>query len=113
MRRPNFILSILGMFILALGIFICSILYWLVSNIIVIVVGIGAFLFFVIYLGITYSYFKDTKMIQKNFDGERANELILSLRKKTLVSARKILILMLIYGLCWGIVIWFLRTWLL
>ncbi len=113
MRRPNFILSILGMLILALGIFTCSIIYWLVSNIIVIVVGMGAFFIFAIFLGGMYSYFKDTKMIQKNFEGERADELILSLRKKTLASAKKIFILMLMYGILWGIIIWFLQTWLL
>lgn len=113
MRRPNFILSILGMFILALGIFTCSIIYWLVSNTIVIVVGIGALLIFVFFLGSIYSYFKETKMIQENFSRERADELILSLRKKTLLSARRFLILMLTYGLAWGIIILFLHAWLL
>lgn len=113
MRRPNFILSILGMLILALGIFITSILYWLVSNIIAIVAGAGGFLFFVIFLGNMYSYIKDTKMIHKNFDGERANDLTLSLRKKTFASAWKMLILMFLYALVWGIVIYFLQTGLL
>lgn len=113
MRRPNFILTILGMLILALGIFTCSILYWLVSNMIVIVAGFGAFLLFVYFLGSMYSYIKDTKIIQKNFDGERADELIMSLRKKTMASARKILILMLLYAFSWGVIIWFLKSWLL
>lgn len=113
MRRPNYILSVLGMLILALGIFTCSIIYWLISNIIAIVVGMGALLIFVFYLGSIYSYFKDIKMIQENFDDERADELILSLRKKTFSSARKFFILMLMYGLSWGIIIWFLRACLL
>lgn len=113
MRRPNFILSVLGMLILALGIFTCSIIYWLVSNIIAIVVGMGALFIFVFFLGNIYSYFKDTRMIQESFDGEKADELILSLRKKTFESARKFLILMLMYGISWGIIIWFLRAWLL
>lgn len=113
MRRPNFILSVIGMLIFALGIFICSVAYWLVSNIIVIVVGMGVFFLLVIFLASTYSYVKDTKMIRKNFDGDEADELILSLRKKVFASARKILILMLIYGGSWGIIIWFLQTCLL
>lgn len=113
MRRPNFVLSILGMLILALGIFTCSIIYWLVSNAIVIIVGVGAFLIFTIFLGGMYSYFKAIKIIRKKFNEERADELILSLRKNTLVSGGKILILMLLYGLSWGIIIWFLQTWLL
>lgn len=113
MRRPNFILSILGMLILALGISIFSVLYWLVSNIMVIVAGIGALFIFVFFLGSIYSYFKDTRMIQENFDGEKADELILSLRKKTFASAKKFLVLMLMYGLSWGIIIWFLHAWLL
>ncbi len=113
MRRPNFILTILGMLILALGIFTCSILYWLVSNIIIIVAGFGAFLLFVYFLGSMYSYVKDTKMIQKTFDGEKADALIISLRKKTLASARKILILMILYAFSWGVIIWFLQSWLL
>lgn len=113
MRRPNFILTILGMLILALGIFTCSILYWLVSNSIVIVAGVGAFLLFVFFLGSMYSYVKEMKMIQNNFHGERAEELILSLRKKTFALAKKMLMLMLLYALAWGIIIWFLQTWLL
>ena len=113
MRRPNFILSVLGMLILALGISICSVAYWLVSNIIVIVVGMGVFFLLVIFLASTYSYVKDTKMIRQNFDGEEADALILSLRKKVFVSAKKIFILMLIYGVSWGIIIWFLHTWLM
>lgn len=113
MRRPNFILSVLGMLLLALAIFTCSTLYWLVSNLAAIVSGFGAFLLFVYFLSIMYSYVKDTKMIQKSFDGERADELMISLRKKILASARKILILMLLYTFSWGIVIWFLHSWLL
>lgn len=113
MRRPNFILSILGMLILAFVIFICSFIYWLVSNIIAIVVGMGAIIIFVFFLGRIYSYFKDTKIIQENFDGEKADELILSLRKMIFVSIRKFLILMLMYGLSWGIIICFLQAWML
>lgn len=113
MRRPNFILTIIGMLILALGIFTSSILYWLVSNLIAVVAGFGAILLFVYFLGTFYSYVKDTKMIQESFDGERADELIISLRKKTLASAGKILILTLLYAFSWGVVIWFLKSWLL
>lgn len=113
MRRPNFILSVLGMLILALGIFTCSIVYWLVSNAVVIAAAAGVLMFLMIFFGSMYSYHKDTKTIQKNFDGEKVNELILSLREKTFASARRILILMLVYGASWGIVIWFLQTWLL
>lgn len=110
MHRPNFILTILGMLILALGIFISSILSWLVSNIIAIVAGFGTLLFFVFFLGGIYSYVKDTKMIKKSFDYEKANELILSLKMKTFSEAIKIFILMVIYALSWGIVIWFLQV---
>lgn len=113
MQRPNFILTILGMLMLALGIFTCSVLYWVVSNMVAIVAGFGAFLLFVFFLGSMYSYVKDTKMIQTSFDGKKADELILSLRTKTFASARKFFILMLLYALAWGVVIWFLQTWLL
>lgn len=113
MRRPNFFLTILGMLLLALAISIYSFLYWLISNLAAIVAGFGAFCIFVYFLGSMYSYVKDTKMIQKSFDGERANELTISLREKTLASAKKILILMLLYTFSWGIVIWFLHAWLL
>ena len=113
MRRPNFTLSILGMSILALGIFTCSILNWLVSNMIAIVAGVGVLFIIVFFLVTMYSYVKDTKMIQNSFDEERAEELILSLRNKTFASARKIFILMALYAFSWGVVIWFLQTWLL
>ncbi len=113
MRRPNFILTILGMLILALGLFISSILYWLISNLIAVVAGMGAFLLFVYFLAAVYSYVKDTKVIQENFVGEKADQLILSLRMKTFASARKILIFVLLYALSWGVIIWFLQTWLL
>ena len=113
MRRPNFILTILGSLILTLGILTCSILYWLVSNIIAIVAGFGVFLLFLFFLSSIYSYAKDTKKIRNNFDGERADALILSLRKNVFASARKMLILMLLYAFSWGAIIWFLQTWLL
>lgn len=113
MRKPNFFLTIIGMSILSFGIIIFSFAYWLVSNIIAIVSGIGSFFLFIIFLGRTYSYFKDTKIINQNFEGKKANELIISLRKKALASAVKILVLIIIYGLCWGVIIYFLQTCLL
>lgn len=113
MRRPNFILSIIGMLILAMGIFTCSVVYWLVSNIIFIVAGMGVLFIFVIFLSGIYSYVKDMKVIQKNFDGERGDELIISLRKKTFATAQKLIVMMLLYGLSWGIIICILQHWLL
>ena len=79
---------------------------------------LGAILLFVAisfcaYLASVYSYIKDVKVIRLNFKGEEANDLILALREKTILSAKKMLILMFAYAFLWGVMVWFLKLWLL
>lgn len=108
----NIVLAAIGTLIFALGAVICSIIEWLLTNIAAIAAGIGGLIFFIIFLGYTYSYFQDVKTINKSFDSQtkKANELIKSLRKKVLISTGKVLIFMLIYGILWGIAIAFINV---
>lgn len=107
------LLTILGAILLFVAISFCAILQWLVSNIVFIVAGIGTLIFLLYYLASVYSYIKDVKVIRLNFKGEEANDLILALREKTILSAKKMLILMFAYAFLWGVVVWFLKLWLL
>lgn len=104
-KYPNIFLIFIGAIILAAGLAICSVVDWLVTNLAAIVAGIGGLLFFIIFIADTYSYIKDTKAIKMNYEEEKADALISSLRNKTLNSAVKILIFMAVYGTIWVIAI--------
>lgn len=111
-RLPNMIWVVFGAIILAVGISFLSIVEWLLSNLATIIAGFGILVFLIIFIGCIYSYLKDTKEIKKHFNEKEANELITSLRKKTLASVIKIFVFMIVYGLSWFVIIMFINAWL-
>lgn len=110
---PDIIITIMGMIFLALCILFFSVLYWIMTNLVAILVGIGSFVFFVVFIGQVYSYRNDIKSIKQNFNNDEADCLVASLRKKTLLNGFKLLIFLLFYIALWSLMIFFLNKWLL
>jgi hypothetical protein len=105
----DFVLVVFGGLILLLGIAVCSAIEWLLSNLCTIVAGIGFFFVFIYFIGSVYSYVKDSNTIKRSFDVEEAEGLIISLKKKVLLEARKLLVLTILYAIGWVIVIFVLK----
>lgn len=112
-RLPNIILITLGAVLLAISLGIISVAYWIVSNLLTILVAVGCFGILFYFIATTYSYYNSVKSIKANFFFEEQKKLLTSLRRKTIASALKAAVIMLIYAGLWGIVIYFVSTQLL
>ncbi len=112
-KLPNFFLSILGCFLLAISLSIISVVYWITSNLLTILVVLGCVAIVIYFIATIYSYYNGIKSIKSNFYFEEQDKLLISLRHKTIASAVKAVILMLIYAGLWGIIIYFVNTQLL
>lgn len=112
-KLPNMILTVLGFFLLAASLSIISVVYWIASNLLTILVTLGCVAIVLYFIATAYSYYNGVKSIKKNFYFEEQENLLISLRRKTIASAIKAAIVMLIYSGLWGIVIYFINTQLL
>lgn len=112
-KLPNMILTVLGFFLLAASLSIISVVYWIASNLLTILVTLGCVVIVLYFIATAYSYYNGVKSIKKNFYFEEQENLLISLRRKTIASAIKAAIVMLIYSGLWGIVIYFINTQLL
>lgn len=109
-KLPNMILTVLGFFLLAASLSIISVVYWIASNLLTILVTLGCVAIVLYFIATAYSYYNGVKSIKKNFYFEEQENLLISLRHKTIASAIKAAIVMLIYSGLWGIVIYFINT---
>lgn len=112
-RLPNMFLTIIGFVLLAMSLSIISVVYWIASNLLVILVAVGCVAILSYFITATYSYYNSMKSIKANFYFEDRERLLVSLRRKTIVSAVKAIIFMLVYAGLWGIVIYFVNNQLL
>lgn len=112
-KYPNLILTILGLFLLATSLSMISVVYWIASNLLTILVAIGCIAIVIYFIATAYSYYNGVKSIKKNFYFEEQEKLLISLRRKTISSAIKAVIAMLIYSGLWGIVVYFINSQLL
>ncbi|MGN1126699.1 MAG: hypothetical protein ACI4RI_04595 [Ruminococcus sp.] len=106
-KLPNIFLTILGSILLAIALFIISVAYWIATNLITILVVVGCVVIATYFIATVYSYCNGVKSIKANFYLEEQERLLISLRRKTMSSAIKAIIFMLIYAGLWGIVIYF------
>lgn len=112
-RLPNIILTTLGAVLLAISLSMISIVYWIASNLLAILAAVGCLAILFYFVATTYSYYNSVKSIRANFFFEEQEKLLASLRRKTIASAVKAAVIMLIYAGLWGIVIYFVSTQLL
>lgn len=112
-RLPNFFLTIIGFVLLAMSLSIISVAYWIATNLLAILVAVGCVVILFYFIATTYSYYNSVKSIKANFFFEEQEKLLISLRRKTIASAVKAIILMLVYAGLWGIVILFVNNQLL
>lgn len=106
----DIILTVLGFFLLAISLSIISVVYWIASNLLTILVTLGCVAIVFYFIATAYSYYNGVKSIKKNFYFEEQENLLTSLRYKTISSAKKAVIVMLIYSGLWGIVVYFINT---
>lgn len=112
-KLPNFFLCIIGFFLLATSLSLISVVYWVLSNLLAILVTVGCTIIVLYFIATTYSYYNGVQSIKSNFLFEEQKRLLISLRHKTIASAIKAVIFMLLYAGLWGIIIYFINTQLL
>ncbi|MCD8026760.1 MAG: hypothetical protein LUF33_07535 [Clostridiales bacterium] len=109
-RYPSVILVTLAAFLLAASLSLISAAYWVASNLLAILVTVGCIGIVIYFIATTYSYYHGIKSIKENFYFEERERLLISLRNKTIKSAMKAALFMLVYAGLWGIVIYFVNT---
>lgn len=109
-KLPNMFLTILGFILLAISLSIISVAYWIATNLLTILVSVGCVAIAVYFIATVYSYYNGVKSIKDNFYLDEQERLLISLRRKTMSSAIKAVIFMLIYAGLWGIVIYFVNN---
>lgn len=112
-RLPNMFFVLFGFFLLATSLSIISVAYWIASNLIAILITLGCVAIALYFIATVYSYYNGVKSIKKNFYFEEQENLLISLRKKTIASSIKAAVVMLIYSGLWGVVVYFVNTQLL